>query len=181
MLHGFAEDMESNESMGFDIDREEFSILSGAREVCYDQSLGAALVALDECHSRRGDVDIESFFVGVLEIRSVVAEKLSRGKSERTSPSDLERGETVDVRRGHKLFTTVDFFRYFQARRKVSILMKAIVEDHDFVRGLGRDATVVELDKEELFVLFWIVAEAVVKGRGCEEICAIVFIITATY
>lgn len=53
--------------------------------------------------------------------------------------------------------------------------MKAIVEDHDFVRGLGRDTTVVKLDKEELFVLFWIVAEAVIKGRGGEEICAAVF------
>jgi hypothetical protein len=52
--------------------------------------------------------------------------------------------------------------------------MKAIVEDHDFVRGLGRDATVVELDKEELFALFWIVTEAIVKGRGCEEIVAVV-------
>jgi hypothetical protein len=53
--------------------------------------------------------------------------------------------------------------------------MKAIVEDHDFVRGLGRDATVVELDKEELFVLLGIVAEAIVKGRGCEEIVAVVY------
>jgi hypothetical protein len=52
--------------------------------------------------------------------------------------------------------------------------MKAIVEDHDFVRGLDRDATVVEFDKEELFVLLWIVTEAVVKGRGCEEIVAVV-------
>ena len=50
--------------------------------------------------------------------------------------------------------------------------MKAIVEDHDFIRRLGRDATVVELDKEELFTLFWIVTETVVKGRGCEEIVA---------
>jgi hypothetical protein len=65
--------MESNEGMGFDIDREEFSILSGACEICYDESLGAALVALYECHSRWGDVDIEGFFVWVLEIRSVVA------------------------------------------------------------------------------------------------------------
>jgi len=55
--------------------------------------------------------------------------------------------------------------------------MKAIVEDHDFIRGLGRDATVVELDKEELFALFWIVAEAVVKGRGCEEIGALMFLV----
>ena len=59
--------------------------------------------------------------------------------------------------------------------------MKALVEDHDFVCGLGCDATIVELDKEEFFVLFWIIAEAVVKGRGCEEIGAIVFIITAVY
>lgn len=50
--------------------------------------------------------------------------------------------------------------------------MKAVVEDHDFIRGLGRDAPVVKLDKEELFVLFWIVAEAVVEGRGGEEIVA---------
>jgi hypothetical protein len=53
--------------------------------------------------------------------------------------------------------------------------MKAIVEDHDFVRGLGRDTTVVKLDKEELFVLLGIVAEAVVEGRGSKEICAAVF------
>jgi hypothetical protein len=53
--------------------------------------------------------------------------------------------------------------------------MKAIVEDHDFIRGLGRDATVVKLDKEELFVLLGIVTEAVVKGRGCKEICAVVY------
>ena len=57
--------------------------------------------------------------------------------------------------------------------------MKAIVEDHDFIRGLGRDATVVELDKEELFTLFWIVAEAVVKGRGREEIGALMFLVVA--
>lgn len=53
--------------------------------------------------------------------------------------------------------------------------MKAVVEDHDFIRGLGRDAPVVELDKEELFALLWIVTEAVVEGRGCEEICAVVY------
>jgi hypothetical protein len=53
--------------------------------------------------------------------------------------------------------------------------MKAVVEDHDFVRGLDRDATVVEFDKEELFVLLWIVTEAIVKRRGCEEIVAVVY------
>jgi hypothetical protein len=53
--------------------------------------------------------------------------------------------------------------------------MKAIVKDHDFVRGLDCDATVVELDKEELFALLWIVTEAIVEGRGCEEIVAVVY------
>ena len=177
MLHTLTEDMQRDEGMGFNIDREEFSIATGAREVCYDQRFGAALVALDECHSRWGDVDIESFFVWVLEIRSVVAEELTRGETEASSPGDFERGETVDVWRGHRLFARVNLIRYFQARRPVDILMKALVEDHDFVRGLGRDATVVELDKEELFVLFWIVAEAVIKGRGCEEICAVMFLV----
>jgi hypothetical protein len=53
--------------------------------------------------------------------------------------------------------------------------VKAVVEDHDFIRGLGRDAPVVKLDKEELFVLLGIVTEAVVEGRGGEEICAVVY------
>ena len=96
--------MESDEGMGFDIDREEFTIATGARKVGYDQRFGAALVALYECHSRWCDVDIEGFFVWVLEIRSVVAEELARGKSERTSPGDFERSETVDVWRGHRLY-----------------------------------------------------------------------------
>lgn len=173
--------MESNEGMGFDPDVEEFTIATGARKVGDNKGLGAALIALDECHSRWGDVDIEGFFVWVLEISSVVAEELTRGETEASCPGDLERGETVDVWSGHKLFTRVNLIRYFQTRWKVSILMKALVEDHDFVCGLGRDATIVELDKEELFVLFWIVAEAVVKGRGCEEICAVMFLVFAIY
>jgi hypothetical protein len=69
--------MQRDEGMGFDIDREEFSILSRPREIGYNESLGAALVALDECHSRWGDIDIEGFFVWVLEICSVVAEELT--------------------------------------------------------------------------------------------------------
>ena len=181
MLHTLTEDMESDEGMGFDIDREEFSILAGPREVCYDQRFGAALVALDKCHSRWGDVDIEGFFVGVLQVSSVVAEELSRGEAEASSPGDFERSETVDVWRGHRLFAGINLIRYFQARRPISILMKALVEDHDFVCELGRDATVVELDKEELFVLFWIVAEAVVKWRGCEEICALIYVAVTIY
>jgi hypothetical protein len=71
--------MESDEGMGFDIDREKFSILSGSREIGYDESLGAALIALDECHARRGNVDIKSFFVWILEICSVVAKELTGG------------------------------------------------------------------------------------------------------
>jgi hypothetical protein len=89
-LHLLTEDVKRDEGMGFDIDREKFSILSRAREVCYDESLGAALVALDECHPRRRDVDIEGFFVGVLEIRSVVAEELTRGETKASCTSDLE-------------------------------------------------------------------------------------------
>ena len=100
-MHTLTEDMQRDEGMGFDIDREEFSVFSRAREVCYDQRFGAALVALDECHSRWRDVDIEGFFVGVLEISSVVAEELSRGETEASSPGDLERSEAVDVRCGH--------------------------------------------------------------------------------
>jgi len=53
--------------------------------------------------------------------------------------------------------------------------VKAIVEDHDFIRGLGRDAAVVELDKEKLFVLLGIIAETVVERCGGEEILAAVF------
>ena len=97
MLHTLTEDMERDEGMGFDIDREEFSILSGAREVCDNKGLGAALIALDKSHSRWGDVDIEGFFVWVLEISSVVAEELTRGKSEASCACDFERGEAVDV------------------------------------------------------------------------------------
>jgi hypothetical protein len=90
--------------MRFDIDREEFSILSGPCEIGDNESLSAALIALYECHSRWRDVDIEGFFVGVLEIRSVVAEELTGGKSEASCTSDFERGETVDVRRWHRLY-----------------------------------------------------------------------------
>jgi hypothetical protein len=59
--------------MGFDAHVEEFSITPRSRKVGDDKSLGAALITLYECHPRRGDVDIESFFVGILKIRSVVA------------------------------------------------------------------------------------------------------------
>jgi hypothetical protein len=59
--------------MGFDADVEEFSITARSRKVGDDKSLGAALVALDKRKARRRDVDIESFLVGILEIRSVVA------------------------------------------------------------------------------------------------------------
>jgi len=68
---------------------------------------------LDECHARRSYVDIKSFFVWVLEIRSVVTEKLSGGEAEAARPGDLERSETMDVRVGHKLFTRINLVRYF--------------------------------------------------------------------
>ena len=95
--------MQRDEGMGFDAHVEEFTIATGACEIGYDESLGAALVALNECHPRWGDVDIEGFFVWVLEIRSVVAEELSRGETEASCTSDFERGEAVDVWRGHNL------------------------------------------------------------------------------
>lgn len=93
--------MQRDKGMGFDPDVEEFSIAAGAREIGDDEGLGAALVALDECVIRWSYINIESFFVWILQVSSVVAEELSRGKSERASPGDLERGETVDVRLWH--------------------------------------------------------------------------------
>jgi hypothetical protein len=57
--------------------------------------------------------------------------------------------------------------------------VKAVVKDHDFVRGLCSDASIVKLDKEELFVLLGIVTEAIVKGRGCEEIVAVIIVTIA--
>jgi hypothetical protein len=96
--------MESDKGMRLDAHAEQLTILAGAREIGNDESLSAALVALYECHSRWGDVDIEGFFVWVLEIRSVVAEELTACKSEASCTSDLKRGETVDVRRGHRLY-----------------------------------------------------------------------------
>jgi hypothetical protein len=95
--------MESDEGMGLDAYVEEFTIATGACEVGYNKGLGAALVALDESHSRWGDVDIESFFVWVLEIRSVIAEELTRCETEASCPGDFEGSETVDVWSGHRL------------------------------------------------------------------------------
>jgi type IV secretion system protein VirB10 len=65
------------------------------------QRFGTALVALDECEARRRDVDIESFLVWILKIRSVVAEELSTREAEASCACDLERGETVNVWSGH--------------------------------------------------------------------------------
>ena len=90
--------------MGFDIDREEFSVFAGAREIGHDQSLSAALVALYEAQTGWRDIDIEGFFVWVLEISSVVAEELARGETDASGPGDFEGSETVDVRCGHRLY-----------------------------------------------------------------------------
>ena len=91
--------------MGFDADAEEFSVFAGAREMRHDESLGAALIALDEGHARRRDINIQSFFVWILEIRSVVAEELTGCEAERTGPGDLERGQTMDVWLWHSYST----------------------------------------------------------------------------
>ena len=77
VLHLLAEDVKRDEGMRFDADVEEFSIAARSCKVGDDKSLGAALVALYECEARRGDVNIESFLVGILKIRSIVAEELT--------------------------------------------------------------------------------------------------------
>ena len=77
VLHLLTEDMKRDEGMGFDADVEEFSIAARSCKVGDNKSLSAALVALHECEARRGDVDIESFFVGILQVSSVVTEELT--------------------------------------------------------------------------------------------------------
>ena len=77
VLHLLTEDVKRDEGMGFDAHVEEFSITPRSCKIRHDQRLSAALVALYECEARRGDVDIESFLVGILKIRSVVAKELT--------------------------------------------------------------------------------------------------------
>jgi len=72
-LHTLTEDMQRDKGMGLDAHAEELSVFAGACEIGDDESLCAALVALDEAKTRRCDIDIESFLVGVLQICSVVA------------------------------------------------------------------------------------------------------------
>ena len=79
VLHLLTEDMKRDEGMWFDADVEEFSVFTRSGKIRHDQRFGTALVALDECHPRRRDVDIESFFVGILQVCSVVAEELTGG------------------------------------------------------------------------------------------------------
>jgi hypothetical protein len=69
--------MKRDEGMGFDADVEEFSITARSRKVGDDKSLGAALVTLDECVVWRSYVNIESFFVWILQVSSVVAKELT--------------------------------------------------------------------------------------------------------
>lgn len=97
ILHRFAEDMQSDKGMGFDPDAEEFSVAPRSGKMRHDKSLGAALVALNEGHARWRDVDIQSFFVWVLEIRSVGAKELSGGETKASGSGDLERSQTVNV------------------------------------------------------------------------------------
>jgi len=89
--------MQRDEGMGFDPDVEEFSVAAGAREIGYDESLSAALIALNECVIRWSYINIESFFVWVLEISSIVAEELTACKAEASCACDLERSQTVDM------------------------------------------------------------------------------------
>jgi hypothetical protein len=65
--------MKSDEGMRLDAHAEELSVFAGACEIGDDESLCAALVALDEAKTLRCDIDIESFFVRILQICSVVA------------------------------------------------------------------------------------------------------------
>jgi hypothetical protein len=58
--------MQRDEGMRLDAYAEELSVFAGACEIGYDESLCAALVALYEAKARRCDIDIESFFVGIL-------------------------------------------------------------------------------------------------------------------
>jgi hypothetical protein len=69
--------MKSDEGMGLDAHAEELSVFAGACEIGHDEGLCAALVALDEAKTRRCDIDIESFFVGILQICSVGSEELA--------------------------------------------------------------------------------------------------------
>ena len=69
----------SNEGMRLDAHAEELSVFAGACEIGHDESLCAALVALDKCVVRWSYVDIESFLVGILKIRSIVAKELTGG------------------------------------------------------------------------------------------------------
>jgi hypothetical protein len=89
--------MKSDEGMGLDAHAEELSVFAGACEIGHDESLCAALVALDEAHARRCDIDIESFFVWILQICAIGSEKLATREAEATSPGDLKRGQAVDV------------------------------------------------------------------------------------
>ena len=82
--------MKRDEGMGFDADVEEFAIAARSCEVGDDQRLSAALVALDECVVWRSYVNIKSFFVGILQVSSVVTKKLSRGETKASSPGDLK-------------------------------------------------------------------------------------------
>jgi len=65
--------MKSDEGMRLDAHAEKLSVFAGACEIGDDESLCAALIALDKAKARRCDIDIESFFVGVLQVSSVVA------------------------------------------------------------------------------------------------------------
>lgn len=93
--------MQRDEGVGFDTHAEEFSIAPRPGKMGHDESLGAALVALDKGMIRWSYINIQSFFVRILEIRSIGAEELTGGEAKASSPGDLERGQAMDVWLGH--------------------------------------------------------------------------------
>ena len=97
VLHLLTEYVKRDEGMGFDSDRKEFSVFARPSKMRHDESLGAALVALNEGVAGRRDINIEGFFIWVLEISSIGAEELTRGETKASGPGDLEGGQTVDV------------------------------------------------------------------------------------
>ena len=96
-MHLLTKDMQSDEGMGFDSDRKEFSVFARPCKMRHNESLGAALVALNESVAGRRDINIEGFFIWVLEISSIGAEELSGCETKASGPGDLERGQTMDV------------------------------------------------------------------------------------
>ena len=96
-MHTLAEDMQRDEGMGLDAHAEELSVFARSCEIGYDESLCAALVALNEAHARRCDIDIESFLVWILQICAIGSEKLTTREAEASCARHFKRCQAVDV------------------------------------------------------------------------------------